>query len=292
MRSFDAKGCNDAFVQLSQALLHDPEYIVAPRGEPTREITNVAIIIGNPLDRLVRHPARSLSLRYLAGEFLWYERGSNSLAEISHYASFWNQCSDDGTTVRSSYGARLLGACGQTNQWQTVRDELIQDRNSRRATLLLLQPSDVREGKKDVPCTIGLQFLIRDDRLHLSTWMRSNDLFLGFCYDAAIFTLWQEKMLRSLQVAMPEIGMGTYTHFATSMHVYGRHFSAIEQVAQRPDAQVKSGMFRMPEIADVDAIATVQPLEQALRTHGRSGLAAPRFADPFADWLARCLYEG
>lgn len=292
MRIFETEGCNDAFVQLSQVLSDDAEYNVAPRGQATKEITNVVITIRNPLDRLVRHPTRNLSMRYLAGEFLWYERGSQSLAEIGHYSAFWKKCSDDDLTVRSSYGARLQGKHGQVNQWHAVRDELIRDPSSRRATLLILEPLDILDGRRDVPCTVGLQFLIRDNHLHLTVWMRSNDLFLGFCYDAAVFTLWQEKMLKTLRAEMPWLKIGTYTHIATSMHVYECNFAAIAEVAQKPDATRDCPLSQMPEIVDIEAISLVQPFENALRTEGRNKVALERFDDPFADWLARCLYEG
>jgi thymidylate synthase len=292
MRVFIAKGCNDAFVQLSEALSEDAEYIVAPRNKGTKEITNAVITIENPYDRLVRHPARGLSLRYLAGEFLWYERSSDLLSEISHYAVFWKRCSDNGLTLRSSYGARLYKSREFADQWTTVRDELIRDPSSRRAMLMILEPNDLRAGINDVPCTVGLQFLIRENRLHLTAWMRSNDLYLGFCYDAAVFTLWQEKMLHALREEMHDLQMGSYTHMATSLHVYVKHFSIMADVAQSPSATVDNALFEMPRMADIGVIPRVQRFEYALRTQGREKVPLQRFEDPFADWLARCLYEG
>ena len=46
---------------------------------------------------------REISLHYLVGEFLWYERVSNLLNEISCYSRFWNKISDNGINSNSSY---------------------------------------------------------------------------------------------------------------------------------------------------------------------------------------------
>ena len=45
---------------------------------------------------------------------------------------------------------------------------------------------------KDIPCTVSLQFLIRENKLHLFVNMRSNDVFLGLPHDIFCFTMIQE----------------------------------------------------------------------------------------------------
>ena len=71
---------------------------------------------------------------------------------------------------------------------------------------------------KDLPCTISLQYLIREGALHCIVYMRSNDLWLGFPYDVFCFTAFQTKLAMELGVKL-----GTYTHIAGSLHLYERN---------------------------------------------------------------------
>ena len=57
--------------------------------------------------------------------------------------------------------------------------------------------------------------MIREGKLSMITYMRSNDLYLGFPHDIFCFTLLQELVARSLSV-----GVGTYKHMVGSMHLY------------------------------------------------------------------------
>ena len=69
------------------------------------------------------------------------------------------------------------------------------------------------------------QFYIRKNKLHSSVSMRFNDLIYGFCYDVPYFTLLQKQLAKLLNKQT-----GSYYHFATSMHVYERHFKMIKKI--------------------------------------------------------------
>ena len=56
--------------------------------------------------------------------------------------------------------------------------------------------------------------------------MRSNDRIYGFSYDAPWFNYLHKELANDINIKV-----GTYRHFATSMHVYERHFNIIENVA-------------------------------------------------------------
>jgi len=60
--------------------------------------------------------------------------------------------------------------------------------------------------------------MIREERLHLLAYMRSNDAFLGLAHDIFAFTFLQEIVARSLNVEM-----GTYKHAVGSLHLYDEH---------------------------------------------------------------------
>lgn len=184
-------------------------------GAVTGEIINAITVIDDPKDNLVTSPIRKLSHKYAIGELLWYLSGSNKLDAIANYSKAWNKLSDDGETVNSAYGHRIFEKFG-FDQWEHVKELLKADPNSRQAVIHIKEPNP--EKTKDLPCTVALQYFIRDGKLYATTYMRSNDIWLGFPYDVFTFTCLQIKMAFELGV-----GIGSYTHIAGSLHLYSRN---------------------------------------------------------------------
>lgn len=226
------KSFTDAFVGLAK-LVNDPEYVCQPRGMKIKEHLGVKFVITNPRDRLLFIPERKFSLSYMMGEILWYISGNNSTEWISNYSQFWSNISDDGVTANSAYGSRIFKPhdriCGLEHdwtQWQYVIDELKRDPDSRRAVIHIRSPKDSMLAVKDVPCTLTLQFFIRDGKLHQIASMRSSDLIFGISYDVPAFTFFQEMLANELNVEL-----GTYVHISNSLHVYERHFDMLNKIA-------------------------------------------------------------
>jgi len=161
----------------------------SPRGMKIKELIAPKIVIQNPRNRIVQFEARSADMVYLFAEMIWYISGTNSLNHIAHYAPSIKNFSDDDKTLNSAYGYCIWKKFG--NQWDKAVEILKKDRDSRQAIILIRSPEDLFLNTKDSICTISLQFLIRDERLYLITNMRSQDLFVGFLYDAAIFSMFQ-----------------------------------------------------------------------------------------------------
>lgn len=183
-------------------------------GEIRGEVINAISILYDPTRNILKSKIRNLPMRYAIGEMLWYMSGSNSLKEIQKYTNGWDRMSDDGETVNSNYGYCIKHKFG-FDQWEFVKNELEENPNSRRAIIHIKEASD--KESKDVNCTVCLQFFIRDNKLHLTTYMRSNDLWMGFPYDVFQFTNMQ--ILMSMELGRD---IGTYTHIAGSLHLYER----------------------------------------------------------------------
>lgn len=227
------KSFTDAFVGLAK-LVNNPEYVCQPRGMKIKEHLGVKFVITNPRDRLLFIPERKFSLSYMMGEILWYISGNNSTEWISNYSQFWSNISDDGVTANSAYGSRIFkphdricGAEHDWTQWQYVIDELKRDPDSRRAVIHIRSPKDSMLAVKDVPCTLTLQFFIRDGKLHQIVSMRSSDLIFGISYDVPAFTFFQEMLANELGVEL-----GSYVHISNSLHVYERHFEMLDKIAK------------------------------------------------------------
>lgn len=229
-----ANSFNDAYNQLSLMLRNTAQYTASPRGMKVKETLGVSFTIKNPRRRWIYNSARGFKHQYAIAEALWYLTGNDSTEWISYYAPFWRDISDDGTTANSAYGARIFKphrriADGRFSQWDWVKSELQRDPDSRRAVIHIKNPLDSIDAVKDVPCTLALQFLIRDEALHLVVNMRSSDLILGIANDVPAFTILQELMALELGVSL-----GEYIHVSNSLHVYERHWDMLDQICD-PD---------------------------------------------------------
>ena len=193
---------------------------IAPRGIPTLEITPVAITIADPRKNVISNPVRKLNYGFMNAELMWILAGSDSADDIAWYNSQWAQFSDDGTTLNGAYGARIRrypGPTKEVDQLKAAEDQLRADPLSRQATIVLFNPErDYRE-TKDKPCTNLLRFKIRDNKLQMLAFMRSNDVMLGYPYDVFNFTNIQAILASRLGV-----GVGEYVHIVDSLHLYER----------------------------------------------------------------------
>ena len=188
-------------------------------GNVVAECINAITIIENPTKNVMTNCIRKLSMRYAIGEMLWYMSGNPSLKAIQHYTKAWDRMSDDGETVNSNYGYIIKDVFG-FDQYEYCKQLLIKDKNSRQAVIHIKTPIDtIEKPTKDLNCTVCLQFIIREDKLYCTTYMRSNDLWLGFPYDVFQFTCLQVRMAMEL-----DLEIGSYTHIAGSLHLYERDF--------------------------------------------------------------------
>lgn len=237
--------------KLYESLLDDvnnyPDFVCKPRGFNISEILGCTLCLTNPRSRIVGNVSRKVNYSFACAEFLWYWAGKNDLATVNFYNKKIADFSDDGRTLNSCYGLLMKGHSGAHvapfsseatnrvqlyNQWSNVVETLKSDPDSRRAIIQIYQPAHgeiaASIGTKDVPCTLSLQFFIRDKSLHLFTTMRSNDVVWGIPYDVFSFTMLQECMLLELRAAGLDIDLGRYIHTANSMHIYENHSELVE----------------------------------------------------------------
>jgi thymidylate synthase len=199
-------------------------------GEVIGEVINAITEIEDPTKNIMKNQVRKLSMRYAIGEMLWYLSENNSLSAIKNYTNAWDRMSDDGLTVNSNYGYCIHKKYG-FDQWKYIKQMLIEHPETRQAIMHIKTADDVNSN--DVNCTICLQFFIRNGKLYMTTYMRSNDLWMGFPYDVFQFTCMQIRMAMELNV-----GIGTYTHIAGSLHLYKRDYEkALENERQINERQ-------------------------------------------------------
>lgn len=188
-------------------------------GNVVDEIINAVTVIKDPTRCIIKNKIRKMPMRYAIGELLWYLSGNNKLSAIQKFTKAWDRMSDDGEHVNSNYGYCLMHKFG-FNQIEQALIQLHDNPNSRQVVLHIKEArSLINSPTKDLNCTVCLQLFIRDGKLYMTTYMRSNDLWMGFPYDVFQFTCLQTLLAMELDVEL-----GTYTHVAGSLHLYERDY--------------------------------------------------------------------
>lgn len=225
----------ECYRDLLEILLSSPEYSCSPRGMTINEITDCGFTVENPLSCIYKNERRSSQEKYIAAELLWYFSGRRDLAFIEKYASFWKQIANEDGTLNSAYGYLLFNRKNQhgKTQWEWAYDSLVADKDTRQAIIHFNTPDHQWIGNKDFVCTLTGNFHIRENRLNLSITMRSNDAILGTATDVAFFCVMQFQMLKLLRRVYPELELGTYTHYAHSLHIYERHFNLVKEMLEK-----------------------------------------------------------
>lgn len=184
---------------------------VSPRGQSTREISGLTVVHHCPQQCVVSGIGRGGNLKIGAAEALQLVGGFSDPHRMGEIAPNFKQFMDGGA-LYGAYGPRIRHQMDQAI-WRLKLDE-----SSRQAHVAIWRDSDIAvNGVKDLPCTIGFTFHIRDDALNMHTYMRSNDVWWGFAYDVTQFCFFQICVAAALRV-----DVGTYFHHADSFHLYDR----------------------------------------------------------------------
>ena len=199
---------------------------VAPRGQLTKELLQQTSVI-DMRRPVVTLPERKLSTKFLGGEAYWILSGDNRVETIAPYNKNIVNYSDDGQTFFGAYGPRIM------SQLDYVVDKLKSDSDTRQAVLTIWRENPPET--KDVPCTVAVNFMIRDHKLNCHVYMRSNDLWLGFPYDVFNFSMLSHLVCCRLNAFVVENGgviiePGTLYHTASSRHIYEQHFEQVRQL--------------------------------------------------------------
>ena len=227
------KDLNSAFCE-SLAKLKRKGSNVSSRGSNQREMLFHNICITDPTALTIAPPIRKFKPTYAIAEWLWYLSRDRQVKNIGKFADVWNQIQDANGECESNYGEYMfnqqVGMKPNTTQWEWVRNELLSDRDTRRATITINQPRHKHANPKDYTCTQYIHFFIRDNKLHLGVNMRSNDAVFGFCNDVWTFCLFQQLMLNDLNMLGANVELGHYYHHAGSYHVYERHWRMMDLI--------------------------------------------------------------
>jgi len=257
-RSFSAATLDDVMRYAIEAIRKEGERVSNATKGANVELRGVRLEITNPRARLSRTETRGKPFSCL-GELCWYLSGSKAVDFIAYYLPRYREF-DEGGVVFGGYGPRLI-ASAAGDQIVNVTTLLREKPDTRRAVIQLFEARDILADHKDVPCTCTLQLLRRGEALHMIVSMRSNDVVVGLPHDVFCFTMLQEVIARSLGVEL-----GTYTHFAGSLHLYDDTVKAAESFLEEGWQPTTIEMPPMPAGDPWPAVAGLLKLEEMIRT--------------------------
>lgn len=207
---------------------------VAPRGMETREIEDAVVYIKNPHHTLPLGVGRNAVPGIGAVEATQLLAGVSDPKLVMAVGPQFSKYAEDDGMFHGAYGVRTNG------QYARVVERLQQDPSTRQALVTIWNPElDLMPDKRDYPCTVLHQFRIRNNRLNMSVYMRSNDVWLGAAYDWFQFTRVQIAIASVLGIEP-----GLYAHHVGSLHIYETHYEtarALKYTDTLPDIPAITG---------------------------------------------------
>jgi len=259
MKTFE--NIHEAYLKVLYDIYENYDYRTNPRGMYVREKLDYTFKITNPIAESIRtadNARNSIIDSYTKKEIALYNSCSRDVEDFAKASSFWRKIANPDGTVNSAYGFLIWankshgnGTYEATNiqfdnlngqgpktlvepimrtPWDWAKESLIADENTRQAILRFSLPEHAWKGVKDFTCTMHGIFLIRDNKLHFSVNMRSNDLVLGLVYDMPWFISLIDKMIEELKPYYPNLEKGHYTHSVHSLHIYERNKDVVERM--------------------------------------------------------------
>ena len=201
---------NEAF----NCILHELRVEGVDFGD-TKALFNVGFTIEDPLDNHIKNRERKWSLEYAEAEWQWYLSGDPNIIKLGQLYGkippIWERMADSDGNVNSNYGYQWM----RNNQIDYVVAKLRDNPDTRHAAISIYDAKEYNKYAKDTPCTYAVQFTIINNKLCMSVYMRSNDIWYGFCNDQYQFSSLQKMIADRLSM-----DVGWYYHHAHNMHLY------------------------------------------------------------------------
>ena len=204
------KNANEAYEYYHDRILQHG----IPFGD-TKALFNVGFYLNNPNDKMITNKERKWSLDYAEAEWQWYLSGDSNVKKLGEIygkiPAIWQKMADSSGEVNSNYGWQWM----RNAQLSHVVNKLRDYPDTRQAAISIYDAKEIAKYHNDTPCTYAVQFTIIADHLCMSVYMRSNDLWYGFCNDQ-----YQFANLQELVASMLGIEIGWYYHHAHNLHLY------------------------------------------------------------------------
>ena len=207
----------------------------------------VSTVYRHPQERVLFNAKRDANPFFHLMEGLWMLAGRNDVKWIKNYNSTFGQFSDDGTTFNAAYGYRWRHQFNR-DQLSELIDMLLKEPSTRRAVISMWDPyADFNADGKDFPCNLNIAFRIRNHKLTMTVFNRSNDAIWG-AYGANAVHM---SMLQEYIASAIGIEVGTYTQVSNDFHAYTEVLNKVGVPDPHPLCPYEMGaLFSTPMIKD------------------------------------------
>ncbi len=175
---------------------------------------------------------KKLHLKSIIIELLWFLRGETNVKWLQERGvSIWDEWADENGELGPVYGKQWRSWAapdGRTiDQIEWVKNEIIQNPNSRRLVVSAWNPADV-DSMALPPCHCLFQFFVANGKLSCQLYQRSADVFLGVPFNIASYAL-----LVILMAKATKLQPGEFVHTFGDAHLYANHFEQARLQLQR-----------------------------------------------------------
>jgi thymidylate synthase len=304
----DYRNAAYALVGLGNELLANGQEVISRNGT-VKELLHVDIMIENPRERCLVLSHRNDNIFAKIAETLWVMAGRNDIKWLSAYLPRAVDYSDDGTSWRAGYGARLrrygyhfdnsFNDPG-VDQIKAVYNLLRKDKYSRRAVMSMWDPTTDYGDSKDIPCNDWFQFQARDTKLHMDVAQRSSDLLWGFSGT----NTFEWSVLHEAMASWLGLDVGEFHYHIGNLHLYKPHWERVAKIIEdfvpfNPLVHYPTGTIYEHQINPIhiwtdyqdfhDDLMTVFQLEEQARDGDFQVIPADVVRDPFLSSCAGML---
>lgn len=233
--------CESIRSALGEKLLNR-EFVTDKSGVKCIEIINASFIADEPT-------IFGVLTEYADRELQWYQSCSLNVNDIpAPVPQIWQAVASKVGFINSNYGWCVWSE-ENGDQYTHCLNELLINKDSRRACMIYIRPNMQVEYKKDgmsdFMCTYSTQVFIRDNKLHYIVLMRSNDSWAGYKNDKYWHDHVHKILLNDLKDAYPELQLGVMYWNAGSLHVYERQFYLVDYYLRTGRTDITKDEYRM-----------------------------------------------
>lgn len=218
MKVLNVRNANDALGQGIQLIKESAEVVKSRAGVTLEVPSPVTTVYHKPWERVLISKVRDANPFFHLMEAMWILAGRRDVKFLTEFNKRMVDYSDDSEVFNAPYGYRLRNGTGnyKIDQLAEVIKLLKRDPNTRQAVCQIWDEYDLVHNTKDKACNMSIVFRIRDGKLCMTVYNRSNDMIWG-AYGANVvqFSIIQEYVAVHLDLLI-----GTYTQVSNSYHVY------------------------------------------------------------------------
>lgn len=185
----------------------------------------VSVMYDNPRERVLFDETRDSNPFLNLFEALWIIQGRNDVEFLKFLVGNMERYSDDGKTYYGAYGFRMRNSDQDIksmmfeqpmDQLECAIERLKKNPDDRQVVLTIRTAEDMFYKGKDNPCNLMVSCKIRNGKLNIHVFNRSNDFVWGMTGTNVV----QFSMLQEYMAGKIGCEVGVYHQTTDSMHVY------------------------------------------------------------------------